>query len=232
MTPRNLSALKGLLSDLDGLLLDTEVTYQRAWAAAAKAQGKPLAETFLSNLFGLDAAGVFTAIAEEMGESFEADAFFEQAKAAWWRDLEKQGLAPMPGAEAFLETLKAQGIPNAIVTNSERVYAEHSLLAAGLRPPWPELISRDQVARGKPAPDLYLKGAWALRLDPKDCLVLEDSAAGLEAARAAGAWPVLIQRDRRLRDRLSPLAVLVFEDLPSCGAALAAGGFLQESPWP
>jgi len=75
------------------------------------------------------------------------------------------------------------------------------------------MVTRDQVALGKPEPDIFLEAARRLDADPAACLVLEDSETGLMAARAAGTQPILIQRREDLRVRLTPLAQLTFVTL-------------------
>jgi beta-phosphoglucomutase-like phosphatase (HAD superfamily) len=75
------------------------------------------------------------------------------------------------------------------------------------------MVTRDQVALGKPEPDVFLEAARRLNVDPAACLVLEDSETGLMAARAAGTQPILIQRREDLRARLEPLAKLALFSL-------------------
>jgi beta-phosphoglucomutase-like phosphatase (HAD superfamily) len=75
------------------------------------------------------------------------------------------------------------------------------------------MVTRDQVALGKPEPDIFLEAARRLDADPAACLVLEDSETGLMAARAAGTQPILIQRQEEIRTRLEPLARLALASL-------------------
>lgn len=225
------SSVQGLLFDMDGLVLDSEVTYVRAWEAAAEAIGQPLPEGFAARLFGLSKEAVVGRIRGLKGKSFSETAFFEAAERCWFNALEASGMKLMPGVSELLEALPRLGLGYVLATNSEARYADLCLRAAGVLDRFPLRITRDQVAQGKPAPDLFIAAAARLGLKPSQCLVLEDSATGLAAARAAGAFPVLIQRDPLVRDTLSSQAGAVFSDLSAFHAALrAAGPFTGTEP--
>jgi HAD superfamily hydrolase (TIGR01509 family) len=92
---------------------------------------------------------------------------------------------PLPGAHELLATLDRLDLPWAIVTGAVRPLALARLGAAGIDPP--VLVTVDEVASGKPAPDCFLLAARRVGVDPASCLVVEDAAAGIEAGQAAGA---------------------------------------------
>jgi HAD superfamily hydrolase (TIGR01509 family) len=93
----------------------------------------------------------------------------------------------MPGAAALLSALRAAGVPLGMVSNSRRGFVELGLQKAGLDGAFDVIVTAEDVARPKPAPDAYLAAAEALGAEPAACVVLEDSPTGLTAARAAGA---------------------------------------------
>lgn len=220
-------SFEGVLFDMDGLVIDSEQTYVRAWESAARAMGRPLPNGFAGRLFGLSKEAVLEHIRAIQGPAFEETAFFECAERGWFNQLEASGMPVMPGVEPLLDWLSTRGLGYVLATNSEALYAERCLSAAGLLERFPQRVSRDQVARGKPSPDLFLAAAGQLGLEPSQCLVLEDSPTGLAAARAAGAFPVLIQRDEALRDTLSDQAGAVFSDLSAFLTALSTPGPLK-----
>jgi mannitol-1-/sugar-/sorbitol-6-phosphatase len=174
-----------VLSDLDGVLIDSTPAVVRTWetwgrrlgvdgaAVAAANHGRP-ARDVLSQFF--------------TGTELDAEtAAFEDAEVE-----DTAGVVPMPGARAVL------ALPSvAIVTSCTSRLARARLAAAGLEPP-PVLVSCDMVARGKPAPDPYLLGAELVGADPAECVVLEDAPAGIAAGRAAGmtVWAVATTHDR------------------------------------
>jgi HAD superfamily hydrolase (TIGR01509 family) len=100
------------------------------------------------------------------------------------------GIEPMPGAEALLGALRAAGVPLALVSNSRRSFVELAIASAGLAGTFDALVTAEDVANPKPAPDAYLAAARELGVEPAACVILEDSPTGLAAARATGALTV------------------------------------------
>lgn len=210
---RSLPAFSAVILDMDGLVLDSETTYCGAWRKAAADVGHTLDDGFLESLFGRHADDVVQALAAELGPRFDREGFFRAAERHWFEHIETHGIPRMPGVEALLARLREASIPFALATNSDGHYARLCLERGGLREAFPVMVTRDQVALGKPEPDVFLEAARRLDADPAACLVLEDSETGLMAARAAGTQPILIQRREDLRVRLTPLAQLAFVTL-------------------
>lgn len=182
----------GVLLDLDGLLIDSEATYIFAWRRAAQQFGVELGESFLDSLRGLSARQVAASLGREMGGCFQSEGFHRQAGDIWRGYVEAHGIRRMPGADEILSWLLAEDLPHALATNSDSLAARRSLAYAGLGGRFSITVCRDDVASGKPDPDLYLEAAARLGLDPGRCLALEDSCVGLESAARAGTIPVLV----------------------------------------
>jgi len=96
------------------------------------------------------------------------------------------------GLLALLDFLDGAGIPKAVATSTERTRALRLLELAGVLNRFDAVVCGDEVARGKPCPDIFLTAAARLGCDPSTCMVLEDSESGLRAAHQAGMLPVLI----------------------------------------
>ncbi len=208
-----LPAFSAVILDMDGLVLDSETTYCGAWRKAAADVGHALDDGFLESLFGRHADDVVQALAGELGSRFDRQGFFRAAERHWFEHIETHGIPRMPGVDALLGRFREASIPFALATNSDGHYARLCLERGGLREAFPVMVTRDQVALGKPEPDVFLEAARRLDADPAVCLVLEDSETGLMAARAAGTQPILIQRREDLRTRLEPLARLALASL-------------------
>ncbi|WP_139557263.1 HAD family hydrolase [Methylotetracoccus oryzae] len=187
-----LPPFRAVVMDMDGLALDTEATYCDAWRAAAAALGFQLSEPFCHGLFGRHADDVHAALAEACGEGFDLRRFFGLAEEFWHAQIRTNGVAKMPALDRFLGLLRQRELPYALATNSDSPYAREVLEQAGARDLFPIVVTRDEVAQGKPAPDLFLEGARRLGADPAECLGLEDSLVGLQACQRAGLIPVLI----------------------------------------
>lgn len=183
--------LEAVVFDLDGLMLDSEPLYKDAWQWTATDLGYDLDDRSYSKLIGLPEAASEAALVAQFCAAFPLDAFRER----WppiWRARAEAGIAVKPGLLDLLALLTTRGVPIAVATSSEAEYADFSLQAAGLADRFRAEVTCDQVARGKPAPDLYLEAARRLGVAPARCLALEDSETGITAARAAGMTALLI----------------------------------------
>jgi len=171
------------LFDMDGTILNSIAAAERVWAAWARKYGVDV-ETFLPTIHGRRARETIGQLnIPGMDVAAEAIALAQ----AEIDDVED--VVSIAGAEAFLTALPADRW--AIVTSAPRRLALRRLEAAGL--PVPALmISGEDVAHGKPAPDCFLLAAERLGQQPRDCLVFEDAAAGIAAAEAAGARVVVV----------------------------------------
>lgn len=183
---------RAVIFDLDGLCLDTEPTYAHAWQCAAAEFGIELSEAFLHELFGYQSADVERALARKIGQAFEPKRFRELAAQFWRAHVGNHGIAVMPGLEEMLDALARCGLPYALATNSEGPFARECLRLGRLEGRFAQIVTRDQVQAGKPAPDIYLEAARRLDANPADCLALEDSPVGLQAVRAAGMRAVWV----------------------------------------
>jgi mannitol-1-/sugar-/sorbitol-6-phosphatase len=164
-----------ILFDLDGVLMDSRVAVERAWERWATRHGIDPAAV-LAEAHGRRTIDTIRAIAPLLDVEMEAR-LLEDAEA-----IDFDGVATLPGAAELLGALPAGSWT--IVTSGTRALATGRLAHGGL--PIPEqLITADDVERGKPDPQPYLAGAAALGVDPADCLVIEDAPAGIEAGKAA-----------------------------------------------
>jgi HAD superfamily hydrolase (TIGR01509 family) len=172
------------LFDNDGLTLDTEPAWTRAEIALFAQHDREFTMEHKRELLGTAPATSAMKLERMLGrpgDDLSAELYalvLEEARA---------GIEPMPGAAALLAALRAAGVPLGMVSNSRRGFVELGLQAAGLDGAFDVIVTAEDVARPKPAPDAYLVAAEALGAEPTACVVLEDSPTGVAAARAAGA---------------------------------------------
>ena len=182
-----------VILDMDGLMLDTERVYKRAWQQAASQLGYGLDDDFYFTLVGRTNAAGERALAEHFGPDFSLRAFRERWAALWREEVQVAGIPLKPGLSELLDYLAGQEIPVAVATSSDRAYAAFSLKMAGLDVRrFAHVVTGEQVGRGKPAPDIYLEAARRLGVDPADCIAVEDSDAGVLSASAAGMLAVMV----------------------------------------
>jgi len=184
--------IRGILFDMDGLVLDSEVLYTRFWREAAAALGytmtveqslgmrslgKKLGQPYLERLYG---PGI------NFSTLFCYRICLISANAVLY------GIPPKPGIYELLDYMEEHGIAAAITSSSPMESIQKHLSAVNLLHRFQKLCSGHNIPNGKPAPDIYLLGAKELGLKPEECLALEDSPTGILSAYRAGCLPVMI----------------------------------------
>jgi HAD superfamily hydrolase (TIGR01509 family) len=175
---------------MDGTLIDSETI-------AADALQLALAEVGISGLYGLHDWALGRA-ADEIYHWLVANHGLAEDEISWERRklrhhlAEAERLRAFPDAINVFRFLEAAGIPQAIVTNSDRMIMDRQLGSVGLSRPGLVTVSRNDVRKGKPDPEGYLRAAWLLSCEPTSCYVVEDSPSGIAAGRAAGATTIAV----------------------------------------
>jgi HAD superfamily hydrolase (TIGR01509 family) len=193
-----LSDFSAVIFDMDGLVLDTEPTYFKAWQHAAKTMGYSLSADFCDSLSGLHYQAVTEQVLSHCGADFSLQRFNELSGLYWHEQVNRYGITIRPGFKELLDTLLQQDIPYCLATNSSALNASECLSFANLDHVFSIIISRDDVLNGKPAPDIFFKAADILNIPIQQCLVLEDSHAGIVAAKTAGAYALWIPATKTL----------------------------------
>jgi sugar-phosphatase len=173
--------LKAVLFDMDGTLVDSDAAVERSWRAWAREYGVD-EEQVLAVMPGHPAAVTAARMRPDLdGPAVEAAARAQLERE--YRDL--HDVVAAPGAHALIAALERLGRPWAVVTSADARLAAARLGAAGITAP--VLVDREAVTEGKPDPEGYRLAAARLGVDPHECLVVEDTATGAAAGRAAGA---------------------------------------------
>lgn len=183
---------------MDGLLLDTEVVYTEALQTAARALGREMPLDFCHSMIGVAGHECNVMIEAYYGEGFSIEEFHGHFSVHVQR-LFEAGVQRKPGVGELLDFLADRGLPLAVATSSGRSTAERHLGKAGLLDRFQAVVTRNDVERTKPAPDIYLEAARRLGVAPERCIAFEDSNIGLEAAHAAGTMAFMVP------DLLQPL---------------------------
>jgi len=174
---------KSILFDMDGVLMDSTPSVERVWRAWASAHGLD-ADRVAGQAHGRRSIETIRAVAPNLDAEKE-NVIVEQMEID-----DKEGVTALPGAEELLNTLPANLF--AIVTSATRPLAVARLGYAGIPVPR-NMITANDVIHGKPSPEPFLKGAALLGYAPAECLVFEDSPAGIASARAAGMKAIALQ---------------------------------------
>ena len=201
-----------LILDFDGVLIESEYVGNKQIADYLTAIGHPTSvEQSMNNFMGLAGADFIAAIERWIGRTLPDD--FHAARGEEDARVLEEGLEAVAGAVAFVERLPPD-LPKAIASSSSVEWIERHLDHLGLRHHFGDRLfsGRTHVARGKPAPDLYLHAAAALGVDIDRTVIIEDSPVGVQGALASGADVIGLVAGRHCfpghAERLRALGVL------------------------
>lgn len=183
---------RAAIFDLDGTVVDNMFLHAEAFAVFAERHGLPaLTPADRAKLDGRRNSEIFPLL---FGREMARDEWlaYEHEKEGLYRELSRGRLTLVPGLPALLDHLTDDGIAVALATSAPELNVAHTLAEVGLTAAFPTIVRGDQVARGKPAPDVFIEAGRQLDLPPEDCIVFEDAPMGITAARAAGMRVVAI----------------------------------------
>ncbi|MGD3106249.1 HAD-IA family hydrolase [Streptomyces sp. YGL11-2] len=179
MTATTTLIARALLLDMDSTIVNSEAVVERCWRRWATEQGLP-ADDVLQVVHGRQGWATMAALLPDRPMELN---MADNRRMLAQETSDTEGVVPVPGAPAFMAALA--GLPHALVTSADIALSDARMQAAGL--PMPTVrITAESVSASKPDPEGFLKGAAELGFAPADCLVFEDSEAGIAAGRAAG----------------------------------------------
>ena len=184
--------IKGLLFDMDGLILDTEKLYTRFWQEAAIAFGYPMTREQALGMRSLNRQYGEAKLRSYFGDGVDYEKVRLKRIELMNAFIEKEGVETKAGVQELICYLKENNFKTAIATSSPLERAQKYLASVGLEDAFDKIITGDMVKKGKPEPDIYQLAAAKLGLEPCECLALEDSPTGIVSANKAGCFPVMI----------------------------------------
>lgn len=215
---------QGILFDMDGVLVDSEPLFHKAVnIVVARCGADPITEAENNRyLLGTTVAETWVQVKRlrqiPQTPAELLDAYTDVVKAVLRSDL-----TPRPGVRALIAEARRRRLPIAVASSSLREWVNLKLSVIGLADAFPVALGGDDVANGKPAPDIYIQAARLLGLDAAHCVAIEDSPIGLAAARASGAYTVCTLTDSTRHLDLSAANVII-ENLEHFDYGLLAGG--------
>jgi HAD superfamily hydrolase (TIGR01509 family) len=189
---QNNGAFKAAIFDMDGLMLDTEPIYKAASQQAAAELGFTISDALFTSVVGISNRDAEQVLLAEFGPLFPLENFRKRWPIVWDEHARTKGIALKPGLLALLDFLESYGLPKAVATSTPFSQAQFCLEKTNLRNRFSVLVSAAQIKNGKPAPDIYLAAAEALKIAPRDCIAFEDSNPGLFAATSAGMRTIMV----------------------------------------
>ncbi len=175
---------KAILFDLDGLMVDSEPHSIASWQAVLAKRGANFDQDLIDRAFGLRVDQTAQLLKDTLHLSDDITLLAHE-KIEYQITHLNGNVKPLPGLFELLNEIDQRNLKKAIASSSQRKYVEAVLRSIGLTDRFSVIVAGDQVARGKPAPDVFLAAAQKLNVLPENCLVLEDAPAGVQAAKAA-----------------------------------------------
>lgn len=184
--------IKAIIFDVDGTLLDTERIFVQAWQEAGKAMGYEIPDSVMLRTRAINRTESKKIFAEALGESFSYEKAFELRTVIAEEMIHSKSDLLRPGVLRTLDYLRERHIPIAVASSTNLEKTKAHLAQFGLLSRFHAVVGGDMVQKGKPNPDIFLLAASMLGVPAENCLVVEDTPAGIQAAAAAGMYPVLI----------------------------------------
>ncbi len=199
--------VQAVILDLDGLMVDTEPLHQRAFNTLLKRHGVDY--QFETEEYGRCFVGIpviynadylikrFNLRGTSQAIIAEREGIYEELIT------DSRNLTAMPGVFQLLDDLRARGLPLAVASGSPRNQVLMILRGLGIIERFRAVVAGDDVAKTKPAPDVYLRAAEKIGIAPTHCVALEDSATGVTAAKAAGLRAIAVPNQYTAHQDLS-----------------------------
>jgi HAD superfamily hydrolase (TIGR01509 family) len=212
---------RAVVFDMDGLLLDTEPIAARAWSEAAAQAGVTFDPALALRMVGSNFTDCSAMLRAHAPASYPVDAVLGAWHQAYDTLCARDGVPVKPGVAALLDWLTAIRVKRAVATSTRRARAAEKLADARLLHRFDAVVGGDEVARGKPAPDIYLEAARRIGVAPGECVALEDSDPGVRAALGAGMTVFMVPDLVRPSDELARLVPFIVDSLDHAHAHIA-----------
>lgn len=212
--------VKAIIFDVDGTLLDTERIYMQAWKDAAASMGYKMTDALLQKTRAISSKEAARIFEEEIGNGFSYKAVRPLRVQIAEEIIARESPILKPGAAELLRYLKEKGILMAVASSTHVDATREHLNASHILGYFQAVVGGDMVENGKPHPDIFLKAAQLLGIAPEDCIVVEDSPAGIRAAVSAGMPAVLVPDQAAITQEIRDISSVVLDSLNEMPAYL------------
>jgi len=195
-----MSKLKAVIFDIDGTLMDNNEYHKMAWMQYLEGQGRKMTDKeFKENVSGRTNLDAVEHIYDKKMSDEEASKYY-LAKEEIYRRLYKPYICPIHGLLEFLKDLQDHGIVMAIATSGIQVNIDFMFEHIPIKQYFKTVIQSKDITKGKPDPEIFMKAAEAVGFPPENCVVFEDSLAGVKAAKKAGIKVVALTTSEKKED--------------------------------
>ncbi len=176
----------GVLWDVDGTLVDTAEQHFQAWAQLSEQLNHPFTRAHFARTFGWRNPEIVRELYDPHADDTKCLELGERKETLYREMVRTTGATLLPGVRELLKRFQEAGIPQAVGSSAPRGNLDLLLNATGIGHYFQAIIGGEDVTRGKPDPEVFLKGAAGIGVEPRQCLVFEDAIAGVQAARRGG----------------------------------------------
>ena len=181
--------VKAVIFDMDGVIFDTEMVYLSVWSKVFEKYGYKMTKDIYASVLGTGRENVKKVFLDEFGNQLPIDNMYIEKDENLAMAIE-EGVPLKPGVYEILKYLKDKDFKVALATSALSERAFKQLRQAKVESFFNAVVCRDEVIETKPNPEIFLKAAKKLMVEPEECIVIEDSSAGIEAAFKAGMIPI------------------------------------------
>jgi HAD superfamily hydrolase (TIGR01509 family) len=213
--------VRAVIFDMDGLMFDTERIAVESWGRAGQLLGVDIPAGLIIETVGMNRQDAKTILMRRLGDAFPYPEARRLRIQFAEETIARDGVPIKDGLYALLDVLEGAGVRKAVATSTDQARALKLLERAKVRNRFDAIVCGDEVAQGKPCPDIFLAAAGRLGCEAHHCMALEDSEAGLTAAHRAGMLPVMVPDLKTPSAQARSLAFRVFQSLNEVASFLS-----------
>lgn len=177
---------KAVIFDMDGVIFDTERVYLEIWQSVFEKYGYKMTKELYITVMGTGRKNVIKTFLENFGDDLPIEKMYEEKDNQLFYIIENQGIPLKEGVKELFSMLKEKNYKIALATSAKRERVEKQIKDKWLKESFDAIVCGDDVEKGKPSPDIFLKAAKKIDVEPENCFVVEDSLAGIKAAFSGG----------------------------------------------
>ena len=212
-----------VIFDMDGVLIDSERISFKCFQEVLKEYNYKMDKEFYLKFIGMNVKSIKAIMEEEYGEDFPFDTIYRKKADLAYEITNRNGVIVKPGVHELLDYLNEENYKIAVASSTRRERVFELLEEAKIKDKVDYIIGGDQVEHSKPNPEIFLKAAKGLDMNPENCLVIEDSDAGITAAHAAKMIGIHVPDMKFLEEDNKDLAFKI------CGSLSEVKEYLEEN---
>jgi beta-phosphoglucomutase family hydrolase len=209
----HMKKVDAIIFDMDGVLIDSERISFKCFQEVFEEYDYKIDEEFYLKLIGRTVKNIKEIMKKEYGDDFPFDDIYEKKRNLAYEITNKNGVIIKPGVHELLDYLNSKNYKIAVATSTRKERALELLEEGRIKGKVDYVIGGDQVENSKPNPEIFLKAAKALNVEPEKCIVIEDSDAGITAAHAGKMIGIHVPDMKELEEETKGLAFKICKDL-------------------